>query len=366
MKAVNSVRVLDKNIYLMDFNSDYNLDGLLNEGISSVAEIFKFVSGRSHLSKKRVFAGIDAGGGCSTFDAFTLEGDHILARNFDFRDAPFFVVWTHPKDRYASVSVVDANFLLYGKKIRQNSLGSVKTLLAPYCCVDGINEKGLAIAVLQIKAAPTKQNDKTKKNITTTTMIRAVLDTCANVDEAVDFISAYNMHDSLFCSYHYQIVDKSGRSVVVEYIDNKLYVYEKNSSKYTTAGSVYENDGIAFQYVTNFSVTEDIGTYRIEQHGEDRAAAIKKTLAEKQGVMTELESMDLLSYVKLNYKHPKYPWNIVALWSAVYNSEKCTLKLAANMDYTKIYTFSVNKPCEVLETQSITDSAYPQGNWEYL
>ena len=197
-------------------------------------------------------------------------------------------------------------------------------------------------------------------------MIRAVLDTCANVDEAVDFISAYNMHDSLFCSYHYQIVDKSGRSVVVEYIDNKLYVYEKNSSKYTTAGSVYENDGIAFQYVTNFSVTEDIGTYRIEQHGEDRAAAIKKTLAEKQGVMTELESMDLLSYVKLNYKHPKYPWNIVALWSAVYNSEKCTLKLAANMDYTKIYTFSVNKPCEVLETQSITDSAYPQGNWEYL
>ena len=45
MKAVNSVRVLDKNIYLMDFNSDYNLDGLLNEGISSVAEILSLFPG---------------------------------------------------------------------------------------------------------------------------------------------------------------------------------------------------------------------------------------------------------------------------------------------------------------------------------
>lgn len=82
--------------------------------------------------------------------------------------------------------------------------------------------------------------------------------------------------------------------------------------------------------------------------------------------MTELESMDLLSHVKLNYKHPKYPWNIVALWSAVYNTNRRTLKLAANMDYSKIYTFSVNRPCEVLETEAITESAYSAREWKYL
>ena len=366
IQTVNSVQQLDDNVYMLDFNGDYDIDGLLEQGVSSVTDIVSFVADRSPYDVKDFKIGSDEGGGCSTFEAYTPEGDHTLGRNFDFKEAPCFVLWTHPEGHYASVSVIDTNFMLYGTYIHHYSrLSAIQSLLAPYFCVDGINEKGLAIAVLQIRADATSQIDQTKPDITTTTMIRAVLDTCANVDEAVEFLKSHNMHDSLFCAYHYQIIDKD-RSVVAEYINNELHIYEENSTDYSVNGSIYEDDDISYQYVTNYSVTKDIGSYEIEQHGEDRAEAIAQVLKEKNGVLTEAQSMDLLSFVKLNYQHPKYPWKIVALWSAVYNSDKCTLKLAANTDYSKVYTFSVDKPCRVLSTEDISVSEYTLREWNYL
>lgn len=362
-----SVHVLDEHIYLLDFQADYAIDELLRTGVSSIGDLVKFVVARSPFLNPKKELGVCAGGGCSTFDAFTPSGDHTLGRNFDFKDAPCFVLWTHPQNHYASISVIDTNFMVYGtKRHKYKKTNSAQTIFAPYCCVDGLNDQGLSIAVLQVKACPTRQIDVHKKNITTTAMIRGVLDTCANVDEAIAFLSKYNMHDSLGCLYHYQIIDRSGRSVVAEYVSDKLYVYEKGNDARCVAGSVFEDDGIDFQYVTNFTVTKDIGDAKIEQHGEDRAETIVDVLKEKKGVMTELESMDLLSHVKLNYKHPKYPWNIVALWSAVYNTNQGTLKLAANMDYSRIYTFRIDRPCEVISTESISHSAYPTKEWSYL
>lgn len=367
MRNMHSVQALDENIFLLDFCEDYAIDELLHKGVSSIGDLVKFVLARSPLFARNAKLGTPVGGGCSTFDAFTPAGDHTLGRNFDFKDAPCFVLWTHPKNHYASVSVIDTNFMLYGTgKHRYSPSNSAQTIFAPYCCVDGLNDQGLSIAVLQVKASPTRQSDADKKDITTTAMIRGVLDTCANVDEAVAFLSEYNMHDSLGCLYHYQIIDKSGRSVVAEYVSDRLHVYEKNGDDHPVAGTVYEQDGIAQQYATNFTLTRDIGCAKIEQHGMDRAETIVGVLKEKNGVLTELESMDLLSHVKLNYKHPKYPWRIVALWSAVYNTNQGTLKLAANMDYSHIYTFRVDRPCEVIATESIPHSAYPPKEWEYL
>ncbi len=362
-----SAKVLDENIILLDYKNEYDLDGLLRQGVSSIGDLIKFAVKLSGYKESDFTIGTAKGGGCSTFDAFTPDGDHIMGRNFDFKVAPCLVLWTHPKGNYASVSVVDHNFLTYGKKRHKyNDKRTAQLLLAPYCCVDGINEKGLSIAVLQIKAKATKQTDPSKLNITTTAMVRAVLDTCSNVDEAVELFKKYNMHDSLFCCYHYQISDNSGRSVIVEYIDNVLHVYEKNSDKYGVEGSVFEDDGIKRTYATNFSLTKDIGSFKVEQHGEDRADAMKKVLTEKNDVLTEMEAMDLLNYVKLDYDHPKYPWRIEALWSAVYNSAKATLKIAAGVDYTRIYTFSATEPEKILSEDSIEKSAYPAGNWDYL
>lgn len=363
----NTITRLDENIYLMDYREEYDIEGVLRDGASNIVDLMKYAVKHNPVAEKAVSVGTDEGGGCTTFEAYTPEGDHTLGRNFDFREAPCFVVWTHPQNRYASLSVVDNNFLAYGNKRRQyDPKNAMQAMLAPFCCVDGINEKGLAIAVLQIRAAATKQTDPAKKDITTTAMIRAVLDTCATVDEAVELFGKYNMHDSLFTAYHYQIIDKTGRSVVIEYIGEKMYVYERGSEKYPVAGSVFENDGLKFQYVCNFTITKEIGDFKVEQHGEDRIDAVKEVLIAKDDVMTEMESMDLLSHVRLDYDHPRYPWRVVALWSAVYNADKQTVKLVANRNYKKVYTFAVNKPCEVLDTECIETSAYTDKEWQYL
>lgn len=363
--TIHSVKKLDNNIYLLDYRNDYHLPELMEKGVSSIGELMAFAADALTFGLRVFKPGTDEGAGCTTFEAFTPEGGHLLARNFDFRIAPCFVVWTHPDNAYASISVVDNNFMAYGTFLRFNRFNSYRTLLAPYCCVDGMNEKGLAIAVLQLRAKATNQTAPGKKDITTTAMIRAVLDTCANVDEAVELIKKYNMHDSLWTNYHYQIIDAQGRSVVVEYIDGVLHVYERGSSACPVTGSVYEDDGLKQQYAANFSLTKDIGSYKIEQHGEDRIESVKSVLRAKNGTLTQREAMDLLSYVKLDYKHDKYPWSIIALWSAVYNTGEGTLKIAANADYKKIYTFNINEPCKVIDRESIEYSAYPDTKWSH-
>ncbi len=367
IKTMKSVKALDRNIYMLDYQCDYDIDELLDEGVKTIGDLLKFMTKRSPLSRRAFTIGEVEGGGCSTFNTVTPDGDFLLGRNFDFKTAPCMVLWTHPKNHYESVSVVDTNFLVYGDKWnRYNKMNAFQSLLAPYCCVDGINEKGLSIAVLQIRAKPTNQKNPAKKDIATTAAIRGILDTCANVDEAVAFFNKYNMHDALGVAYHYQLVDATGRTVVVEYIDNILHVYERNSDKYGISNSIYENDGVDYQYVSNYTVTKNIGKYEVEQHGEDRTDAILDSINKKNNVLTELEAMDLLDYVKLDYDHPKYPWRIGALWSAVYNSSKNTVKLVGNMDFSKVYTFSVDRPCEVIKQEGIEKSEYPKGNWKYL
>ena len=366
-KTRDSAIILDKNIVLLDYKNNYDLNGLMKKGVSNIAELIAHVAKLSKYKESDFTIGTAKGGGCSAFNAFTPDGDHIMGRNFDFKTAPCLVLWTHPEGNYSSLAVVDHNFITYGNKRNVfDGKHTAQLLLSPYCCVDGINEKGLSIAVLQIRAKATKQNAPGKTDITTTAMVRAVLDTCADVDEAVALFREYNMHDSLYCCYHYFLSDKSGRAVIVEFIDNEIKIYEKNSEKYGVYNSVYENDGHKLTYMTNYTVTKDIGPFNVEQHGYDRTDAIKDAFKVKNDVMTELEAMDLLNYVKLDYDHPKYPWRIEALWSAVYNTSKCTMKIAAGMDYSKIYTFSVNEPCKVLMTEGIEKSEYPAGNWDYL
>ncbi|MCQ2476869.1 MAG: linear amide C-N hydrolase [Clostridia bacterium] len=362
-KTKSTVTRLDQNIYLMDYRNDYYLDEILNKGCSSIGELIGYAAKKFC---KDFVIGSEKGSGCTTFEARNESGDHLLARNFDFKEAPCFILWTHPEGRYSSISMVDNNFILYGKKHAICKKGDPQALLAPYCCVDGMNDQGLAIAVLQIRAAATKQTDKSKKDITTTLMIRAVLDTCANVDEAIELIRSYNMIDSLFTNYHYQLCDSSGRSVVVEYINNELKVYERNSEKYPAKGSIFEDDGLDFQYVCNYSVTKDTGDWKALQHGHDRTDAVIKAMTEKNGIMSEIEAMDLLGHIRLKYDHPKYPWKIVSLWSIVYNTNERSIKIAANAELNRIYTFSLYEPLRVLDREYIRDSAYPVTEWEYL
>lgn len=335
--TISSVKQVDENVFMLDYNNDYKLEKLLEQGCKSLPELLKFAADNIFFGVN-IFKAQPDEFGCTTFNAFTPDGDHLMGRNFDYKSAPCLVLWTHPENGYASLSMVDCNFMIYGKQKTptRSSYDRLQLLLAPYCTVDGINEKGLSIAVVEIKTSATNQTDPAKPDLTTTSMIRVVLDLAATCDEAIEIFRKYNMHDSVFCNYHYQISDASGKTVIIEYVNNEMRVLEP---------SIICENGNKCQAIANYYISEDGDNRR--GFGYDRGKKANEKLASVNGILDENQAMELLDAVHLNYKHEVYPWQVITLWSSVYNCTKSTMTLCAGLDYSKKYRFSVAEPCEV-------------------
>lgn len=334
-KTLSSFRQIDDNIWSLVYENDYGLDELLEKGVGNIMDAVLFL-------QKKVRTAImpnPAHGGfaCSTFNAKTPEGQYILGRNFDYKKAPCAVCWTAPEKCYRSVSIIDTTFFIHGtdhftlKKSKKHQ----RVLGAPYMAMDGINEKGFSIAVLEIKTKATKQSTG-KKPIITTVAIRAALDKCATVDEAIELFASYDMHDSIFINYHYQLADAEGNSAIIEYVNNEMHVIRQEK----------KDDCLA---LTNYFLTE--GGDNHDGRGYDRYSRIKKTLKANDGVITDGDAMKLLSECTLFYKHPQLKHQVITLWSAVYNCTEKSILLCAGMDYDKKYRLSIDKPGEFIAVE---------------
>lgn len=332
-ETLDSIKQIDDNVWTMVYKSSYGLDGLLKKGSKGIMDAVKHLQKEVHISLK-----VDSdreGFACSTFNAKAPDGSSLLGRNFDYKAAPCLVCWTAPENGYKSVSVVDTTFFLHGTKYLPlvKSKKKLRAMGAPYTSMDGINEKGLVCAVLEIKSKATKQNTG-KTPIITTVAIRAVLDKCATVDEAIELFASYDMQDLLGINYHYQLADANGTSAIIEYVDNKMVVIRQDESKKCLA-------------LTNYFLTE--GGDNHDGRGYDRYEHIEKTLESKGGVVTEDEAMTLLSECTLHYQHKTLKHMVITLWSGVYNCNEKSMLLSAGMDYSKKYKIFVDKPDEVIK-----------------
>ena len=183
LKTLYSLKKVDDNVlYTMKYDGDYGFDEFLETGASSDRELVEFVTKRLLKGIPLEFSIPDLG--CSTFSAQTEDGDRVFGRNFDLTYSPALFVVTEPENGYRSMSTVNLAFLGFGEdKLPDTLKRKIITLAAPYAPLDGVNEKGLAVAVLRIGDEPTNQ-DTGRTDITTTTAIRLMLDKAANVDEA--------------------------------------------------------------------------------------------------------------------------------------------------------------------------------------
>ena len=97
---------------------------------------------------------IDTGNfGCCAFTAATPEGQRIFGRNFDYEETDVLVFYTNPKYGYASYGVTDLKFFDIGaeQSIDGNSVAAKAFMLAaPYVTMDGINEAGVGVGILQL------------------------------------------------------------------------------------------------------------------------------------------------------------------------------------------------------------------------
>ena len=281
IEAVESIRRVDEKGYLYHMKCNYDYYDL--------PQAFQ--------------AYIDAG--CSTFVTRNLEGETLFCRNYDYshyknnqKTNPrtglnVIVEGNNPKARYRSIVVSDAYWLDFRNgSFAEGMADDGKTdlspfVLCPFLCMDGMNEKGLALSILalcvktdwkeipydtyQEKLDPNRENlflkeagerpdpywikagqgsvavneadrlawiaekewIETKKEGCPTylhpIMMRAVLDNCASVEEALAFMDHCNIKGAMpGADYHIMVADSSGTSRLVEWIGNEMKVTEIN------------------------------------------------------------------------------------------------------------------------------------------
>lgn len=319
LKTLSTLKEKAVGVYTMTYDGDYGFDAFLEIGASSDADIEAFVT-------KRLLKGLPielnvSDAGCTAFVSRNEEGDIIYARNFDFLYAPFLQVYTNPDNGYVSVSTVNLSFAGYGEGNLPSSGISFQnflTLATPFLPFDGMNEKGVCIALLAVPEV-WMIDDPDKITLNTTTAIRLVLDKAATIDEAVELLRKYNIYFSGDVTCHFLIADATGKSVIVEYYDNGLQVVESDTD---------------YQIASNFIAYHGLNIG--EGYTEfDRYDAVEKVLQNNNTVTVE-DCEKLLNTVGI------YDGETDKLqWSVVYNLTDKTGRIWPYRDTGEAWDFTI-------------------------
>lgn len=327
MENENLLVKISDDFYLLDYKGDYALDKFMQTGTKGVTKLFRFVQKQFKLKPSPVLVSRKHPA-CTSFSVKNDKGERIFGRNFDYYDSPCILLRTTPKNGYKSLAMLDVQAVVYLLKFQkpEKTKNPSKLLASPYMCMDGMNEKGLCIAILEIETKPTYQ-ETGKIPMVPPTMVRAVLDKCATVDEAVEMFRKFDMYDLLGCNYHYHICDANGKSVVIEYINGEMLLVEPKDDT---------------QYCMNFFFS--MGGDNSTAIGFDREVIVRDAIKEKGGVFTTDEAMNLLSKCTLNFR--EHIMMIYTLWSALYNSTKKTVNLCIKRNFETRYEISFDTDFE--------------------
>jgi len=309
--TMRSIHEYAPGMYAVHVTNDYKLDEMLAANIRSEDEILDVAS-------EKLLFGVPMSVelpnfGCSSFAAVTKEGTHLFGRNYDYPDTEGMLIYSDKNGPYTSIAMCDLGWV--------NMAGGTKTFapdsligrfvlrgVCPHISVDGMNDQGLGVSVLSLETPEFHQNTGRPATLIPIA-IRGILDTCANTDEAVAFLSSYDMHAMVGMGFHLFITDKTGHSVVAEWIDDELVVTETNA-------------------VTNY----ELATH--EKDDDRRYKKMKDTLAGTNGVLSLEEAMDLLLAVSQNGD------NTQTEWSCVYDLDHFVLYIYNDMNRAEYYTIT--------------------------
>ena len=298
----------DGAVYQINFSGDYFFDKFLSQGgASNDAELISFIT-RS-ITKGIIPMHIKTSSiACSAFTADTQSGDRVFGRNYDFSATNTAIVYTDPGEgRHASYSTIDLSFLGLDADKDVETIGQkFLTLAAPYVPLDGINDAGVACGIFMSyqgegKGTPTDtQTDR--PDITSTTLLRLILDYADSVEDAVALAQQYDLHDSASSCFHYMVADSTGRSAILEWVGTDA---DHDADGAQRQLNVLWNDTDAlsdsadWQVVTNFIKTPGYydGT-SAEMKGLDRYEHLAAALRETDGIVADKNAaMDLLASV---------------------------------------------------------------------
>ena len=313
LRTMASVTEVADGLYKMDCRYDYKCDKFLNADVDTIDELIEWITNEHFFG---IDMEIDTGNfGCCGFAAVNPDGQHLFGRNFDYEETDVLVFYTEPKDGYASYGVTDLKFFDIGTEhgLDGNDIAAKAFMLAaPYVTMDGINEAGVGVGILQLNIDELHQ-DNGKSDLLIFAAIRGILDKCATVDEAIELLSGYDIHSFLSRSYHLFITDKTGKSVIVEWTDEETFIVEDAActNDVMSNNKFYDPEWSCRRYDT-----------------------IKNRLSEKNGILTADEAMTVTSDVS------KDNTGFSTEWSCVYNLDEFTFDICLDRNYDTKYSFS--------------------------
>lgn len=268
------------NLYSMEVFYDYDLDNLTPVGPYSDQRMLELIlkeamPGMSVQMQAPMF-------GCTAFSFRAADGKTYMGRNYDFlQDTSAMMCYCHPKDGYASVCFSALSNLGFSDPMAKEE-DLVACLAAPLIPLDGMNEKGVCIAVLTLKSEPTAQ-DTGKPVIATPVLIRTVLDRAATTEEAIELITGYDFFAASGIDYHFYISDASGNGVVVEWDCGK-------SDRPMVVTSVRTVTNFYAMYENMFAPGQDVGEYGVGKLRHDKAEAVLEAAGEDSDKQTAWEA----------------------------------------------------------------------------
>lgn len=309
---------LEDGFSAVQYAGDYKLDQFLEQGGAvSDADVMKFLT-KNLFSGKSVLEFFGSMFGCSTLSVQNTDGNYLFGRNFDWNTCNALVVSAKPEEGYASISTVNMDFIQAAAGMESERLpDEMKTMAALYAPLDGMNEKGLCVSVNMIEDSASISQDTGKKDITTTTAVRLLLDKAADVDEALELLKEYDLHASMGMMVHFALADAKGNAVVVEYVEDEMVVTDT-------------------PVVTNFYLAEGkkhgIGT----EQSHTRYEILTKLLKEKK-TMNGQDVRDALDSVsKDNFDDPSS-----TEWSIVFHQGNGEVCYYHRENYEKAYEFKI-------------------------
>ena len=151
-----------------------------------------------------------------------ISGRSIMVRNYDWHLGHGLVIVNQPGIAKRAMSFDNpAEWVSKYGSVTVNQYGRELPC-------DGINETGLAIAILWLEASEYPATDE-RPSVNTAQWVQYQLDTAATVDEVIASERALRITPFGGAKVHYFVANASGDCAVIEYLDGEMVVHRGDS-----------------------------------------------------------------------------------------------------------------------------------------
>lgn len=322
VKGALSAEKIDDGLYYMEYRGDDGFDGLMAQGgfesaDQMVSYIVEYLS-RGHYKPEVQTQKTDFG--CSALTVKTPDGGVMMGRNFDFPSALGVVLHTIPDRGYETITTFNVKFYGFGEDYKPEGFtNQYLALIGLFVALDGINEKGLAVADLMAGDTIQTHQRTSKPDLTTTAAISHLLKNAANVDEALDLLRGIDMHSDIGSAHHYAMADASGKHVVVEYVNNEMVVVE--------------SPAVANHYLCNAKLNVGLA------EGDDRYDRLCERYEQTGGVMNEKQLTEAIGAVS----QPEREGFLGTAWTMVMDLKHPSVTYYSRRHFDKPLHFELKK-----------------------